>query len=79
MHGKVLKVESFLEKKQMLNEVKQETVVAGAKVTPAIGGATWYGFTLNEWVGLATLLYVVLQIGLLIPKYVKLFKDWLKK
>ena len=25
--------------------------------------------TLNEWVGVATLVYFVLQIGLLLPKY----------
>ena len=72
-------MESFLEKERMIGEIRQETAVAGAKIIPAVGGATWYGFTLNEWVGIATLLYVVLQIGLLIPKYIKLIKGWRNK
>lgn len=62
----------------MIENLKQETIEAGIRVVPAIGGATLYGLTLNEWVGIATLLYVLLQIGLLIPKYVKLLKGFLR-
>lgn len=58
----------------MIENLKQETIDAGIKISPAIGGATLYGFTLNEWVGIATLAYVLLQIGLLLPKYAKLIK-----
>lgn len=45
-----------------------------AKVTPAIGGAGLAGITLNEWVMLATLVYVLAQLGLLIPKYWAMFR-----
>ena len=30
--------------------------------------------TLNDWVAVVTILYFVLQIGLLIPKYISAFK-----
>lgn len=35
--------------------------------------------TLNEWVALATLVYVLLQIGLLLPKYFKAYTEWRNK
>lgn len=44
------------------------------------GGGTAASFlTLNEWVALATLIYVLLQIGLLLPKYFKAYTDWRNK
>ena len=72
-------VESFFEKEKMIHDVKHDTVIAGAKVVPAVGGSVMYGFTLNEWIGMATLLYVVLQIGLLIPRYITLIKGFFEK
>ncbi|AZY49666.1 hypothetical protein C0J09_11345 [Bordetella avium] len=42
------------------------------------GAATLYGLTLNELVAVATLLYLGLQIGLLLPKYWRLFRAWWK-
>ncbi len=53
-----------------------EEKLAVAKTVPAIVGATLYGLTLQEWVGIATLIYVVLQIGLLLPKYWRGLRDW---
>lgn len=50
---------------------------AALKITPAIGGTLWAGFTLNEWVAIITIIYVLLQIGLLLPKYYKHIKNWL--
>ncbi len=47
---------------------------AAAKITPAIGGAALSGMTLNEWVAAATLLYVLAQIGLLVPKYLAIWR-----
>lgn len=47
----------------------QEETLAAVKIAPAGLGSLWAALTLNEWVAAATLLYVVLQIGLLIPKY----------
>lgn len=60
-------------------QAQAETTLAGLKTAPAIGGAVATGLTLNEWVALATLLYVILQVGLLIPKYVDLYKKWREK
>lgn len=41
-----------------------------------VGGMTIYGLTLNDWVAIVTITYLVLQIILLIPKYVREFKAW---
>lgn len=51
---------------------------AGGKMGIASVGAAASFLTLNEWVALATLCYVVLQIGLLIPKYIELYRAWRK-
>jgi hypothetical protein len=50
--------------------------LAVAKTAPAIAGATIYGLTLQDWVAIATLVYVGLQVGLLMPKYWRLLLDW---
>ena len=42
---------------------------AAIKLAPAVGGATLSTLTLNQWVAIATLIYVILQIGTLLPKY----------
>lgn len=47
------------------------------KIGVATAGATASVMTLNEWVALATLVFVLLQIGLLIPKYYIGIKTWL--
>jgi len=60
----------------MGQEILQETYTAAAKIAPAIAGATWTAITLNQLVAAATLIYIVLQIGLLIPKYIKIYKKW---
>ena len=52
--------------------------VAVAKTAPAIVGATIYGLTLQDWVAIATLVYVALQVGLLMPKYWRLLVGWRK-
>jgi hypothetical protein len=49
--------------------MKEEAASAVVKASPAIAGAA---MTLNEWVALATIVYVVLQVGLLLPKYWRL-------
>lgn len=46
-----------------------DEISAAAKIAPAGVGSVWAAMTLNEWVAFATLIYVVAQIGLLIPKY----------
>jgi len=47
---------------------------AAVKVAIGGGGALIYGLTLNEWVAVFTILYLVLQIGLLMPKYYEIIK-----
>ena len=62
------------------HDLKMDTAAAVVRAAPAIGGAWYSAMTLNEWVALATLIYVVLQIGLLIPKYIDMArKRWFKK
>lgn len=46
-----------------------ETKAAVMKMSVAGAGASLYGLTLNEWMALITIIYVILQIGLLLPKY----------
>lgn len=55
-----------------------EEELALAKTTPAIAGAMIYGLTLHDWVAIATLVYVALQVGLLVPKYWRLLREWRK-
>lgn len=54
----------------------QEDQAAMVKMGIGAGGAVFYGLTLNEWVALATLVYLAMQIGLLVPKYWRLVRDW---
>ena len=53
-----------------------EEKLAVAKTLPAIAGATIYGLTLQDWVAIVTLVYVALQVGLLLPKYWRMLRDW---
>ena len=53
-----------------------EVKTAAVKMSVGAGGAVAAGLTLNEWVALATLVYVVMQIGLLVPKYWHLLATW---
>lgn len=54
------------------HEEKVTTINTGV----AAGSAVMYGLTLNDWVLIATLFYFILQIGLLLPKYVTMYKEW---
>lgn len=51
----------------MIQEVRVETI----KTVPALAGAAVYGITLNEWVAIATLIYIGLQAAYLIWKWVR--------
>ena len=53
-----------------------EEKIAIAKTLPAIAGATIYGLTLQDWVAIVTIAYVLLQAGLLVPKYWRMARDW---
>ena len=53
-----------------------EERIAIAKTAPAILGATLYGLTLQDWVAIVTIAYVILQAGLLVPKYWRMIRGW---
>ncbi len=52
-----------------------DETIAVVKAAPAVAGATLYSLTLQEWVAIVTIAYVLLQAGLLVPKYWRLFCD----
>lgn len=55
----------------MDTQQKQEIITQAAKAVPAIAGTTVASLTLNEWVAVATFIYVVIQIAFLIWRWVK--------
>ena len=46
-----------------------DEITTAAKITPAATGAILSNITLSDWVSIATLFYIALQVGLLVPKY----------
>lgn len=50
-----------------------------ARMSGAAVGVTLWGITLNEWVAIATLIYLLIQIAILAPKAWKAIKFWLGK
>ena len=59
-----------------------QTAIDTAKVGVGITGGVVSAVTLNQTVMIVTIIYVVLQAGLLMPKYIELFKKlrkWLGK
>lgn len=50
-------------------EMKHDISAAGLKSTIAASGATIASLTLNEWVAVATLVFIFLQSALLIYKW----------
>lgn len=55
--------------------LKQESIVEAAKATPAVAGAAYSSLTLNEWVAAATLVYIIIQAGVLVHKHYCFIKD----
>lgn len=53
----------------------QDVSTEGLKAAPpvAVTGAIVSGMTINDWIAIATLSYLLLQIGLLLPKYWRLW------
>lgn len=61
------------------NQVTQDTAIALAKASPAIGVAATGVTGAIDWSAVAymlTALYMVLQILLLVPKYRQMLRDW---
>lgn len=62
----------------MTPEQKSDVLVEVAKAAPPVAittAVTVGGLTLNEWVAVATLLYIVLQSGWLVWKWFYAIKD----
>lgn len=59
----------------MKHELAQDLANTAPKTLPAVGGAAYtvMELPLADWVAIVTFLYVCLQIGLLVPKYWKVF------
>lgn len=58
----------------------QDIAVEATKAAPPIivSGAMLFGMTPAEWVTALTMLYLILQIGLLVPRYWAQFRDWIR-
>lgn len=48
------------------------------KITPpaAVSGAVLFGMSPAQWITVLTLVYLLMSIGLLIPKYWAQLKEW---
>lgn len=56
----------------------QDVAMEATKAAPPlfVSGAMLMGMSPAEWVTALTLLYLILQIGLLVPRYWKQFREW---
>ncbi|WP_370682275.1 hypothetical protein [Comamonas sp. GB3 AK4-5] len=53
----------------MSNESKVQAMIETAKAAPAVAGAAASSLTLNEWVAIATGIYIALQALYLLRKW----------
>lgn len=51
------------------NDNKIQVAIEAAKSAPAVAGAAAAGFTLNDWIAIATGLYIAIQAAYLIRKW----------
>ena len=51
--------------------------VEAARISVAAMGVTVWGVTLNEWVAIVTLIYLLVQIVILTPKVFTTIRHWL--
>lgn len=56
--------------------MKTDFTSEAIKGTPAVAGAVASALTLNEWVAIATGIYVVVQVAYLLRKWWREEKDW---
>lgn len=59
-----------------LDAANHEFADAAWRAAPAGAGLGLYNMTLNDIVGLVTIIYLVIQIFLLIPKAAKVIREW---
>ena len=53
----------------MSNESKVQAAIEAAKAAPAVAGAAASSMTLNEWVAVATGIYIAIQAAYLLRKW----------
>ena len=61
-----------------MHDLQQETVVEAIKsVPPVLFTLAWFkGMTISDVVALVTLVYLLAQIGLLLPRYARWYREW---
>lgn len=61
--------------------MKTDLLHEATKASPALAGAGYSmsGMPWSEIAAILTAVYVLLQIGLLVPKYIEVFKKWRSK
>lgn len=52
-----------------MNGAQNAVAVQAAKGAPAVAGALFSAVTLNQWVALATLVYIIVQLLYLVRKW----------
>jgi hypothetical protein len=65
--------------RKMIEHIDTDEKVALTKMGIGAAGAGATALTLNEWVAVITIGYLLLQIGLLIPKYIQMLRDCMKE
>jgi hypothetical protein len=55
--------------------MKQDVVSEVTKAAPAVVGTVYTSMTLNEWVALATFIYVIIQAVILVHKHYYFVKE----
>lgn len=65
--------------RKMIEHIDGDEKVALIKMGGGLTGAGATALTLNEWVAVITIGYLFLQIGLLMPKYVQMYRDYLRE
>lgn len=70
---------AFLWRGETTLNATQDVSLEAVKAAPPVivSGAMLFGMTPTEWVTALTVLYLLLQIGLLIPRYWAQFRDWI--
>ncbi|MCM2973506.1 hypothetical protein [Larsenimonas suaedae] len=60
----------------MSNDLHITTEAAKLAPPAVVSALHWGGMTPSSWVTVLTLLYLALQLGLLVPKYVEAIRTW---
>lgn len=62
-------------------DITTEATIEGVKAVPpvTVTGALLFGIPLEQWITWMTAIYLLLAIGLQLPKVYKLIKSWFEK